>query len=118
MIVWPVTVKPVAGLLVAATPLRSMAFPKLLPPIMNWTVPVGVPLPLCGVTVAVKLTLWPNTEGFCAELTLVVVRSEERRVGNGRPERGPLLFRKQLSPLYIAPTACPPTIKVPVLNAD
>ncbi len=40
---------------------------------MKMTVPVGVPLPgAVGLTVAVKVTDWPKTEGF-AELTTAVV---------------------------------------------
>ena len=36
---------------------KSSRNEKLLPSIVNWIVPVGVPLPLWGVTVAVKLRL-------------------------------------------------------------
>ena len=38
------------------------------------TLPVGVPLPGAAAdTVAVKVTAWPNTEGFVAETSEVVV---------------------------------------------
>ena len=38
------------------------------------TVPVGVPAPgATALTVAVKVTVWPDTEGFNEELTVVVV---------------------------------------------
>ena len=41
---------------------------------MNVTVPVGVPAPgLKALTVAVKVTLCPNTEAFVEEATVVVV---------------------------------------------
>ena len=41
---------------------------------MNVTVPVGVPAPgLKVLTVAVKVTLCPNTEAFVEEATVVVV---------------------------------------------
>ena len=40
------------------------------------TVPVGVPLPgAVGLTVAVKVTDWPKTEGFADVTTAVVVPS-------------------------------------------
>lgn len=39
---------------------------------MKVTVPLGIP-PAEGVTVAVKVTDWPNVEGFREELTAVVV---------------------------------------------
>ena len=46
----------------------------MVPPAWNWTVPVGVPVAGgTGATVAVKLTPWPKTEGFAAEVTAVVV---------------------------------------------
>ena len=35
--------------------------------------PVGAPLPVWGVTVAVKLTLWPNTDGLAEENKATVV---------------------------------------------
>jgi hypothetical protein len=38
------------------------------------TVPVGVPAPgATGATIAVKVTFCPFAEGFCDEVTLVVV---------------------------------------------
>jgi hypothetical protein len=41
---------------------------------LNVTVPVGVPAPgETAATVAVKVTFWPFAEGFCDEVTLVVV---------------------------------------------
>ena len=48
--------------------------PKFTPSTTNCTEPVGVtPVPDAFVTVAVKLTAWPNVDGFCDELTAVVV---------------------------------------------
>ena len=35
--------------------------------------PVGVPLPDFGVTVAVNVTNWPKTDGLAEELTVIVV---------------------------------------------
>ncbi len=45
--------------------------PILVAPSKNVTVPVGVPEVV--VMVAVKVTLWPNVEGFKDEVTVVVV---------------------------------------------
>jgi hypothetical protein len=44
------------------------------PPSRNVTVPVGVPVPgKTGLTVAVKVTNWPETEGLTDDVTAVVV---------------------------------------------
>jgi hypothetical protein len=43
----------------------------LVAPSKNVTVPVGVPEAVA--TVAVKVTLWPNVDGFKDEVTVVVV---------------------------------------------
>jgi hypothetical protein len=48
--------------------------PSVVAPSKNVTVPVGVPV--AGgltVTVAVKVTDWPNTDGFVDEASVVVV---------------------------------------------
>src|SRR5439155_10470780 len=89
---WLVTGRPLMLGLLAAPPLRATGLPKLLPSITNCTVPVGVPLPLCGVTVAVKLTLWPNTDGLCVELTTVVVATGGGLLTTWPPDSVPLLF--------------------------
>src|ERR1700731_903690 len=48
----------------------------LTPPSWKVTVPVGVPAPGgFAVTVAVKVTLWPATDGLTEELRAVVVAS-------------------------------------------
>jgi hypothetical protein len=50
--------------------------PSVVAPSLNVTVPVGVPVPGAdAVTVAVKLTVWPNTEGSGDQLTDVLVLS-------------------------------------------
>src|ERR1043166_8680615 len=47
---------------------------RLTPSTVNVIVPVRVPAPGdTGLTVAVKVTDWPNTDGFAEELTAVVV---------------------------------------------
>src|SRR5581483_4309678 len=55
-----------------ATPLTSVAVPRLKPLAKKVTVPVGpsVPPPL---TVAVKVTAWPRRAGLPDETTVVVV---------------------------------------------
>jgi hypothetical protein len=46
----------------------------LLPSITNWTVPLGVPAPeTAALTVAVKVTDWPDIDGLAEELTTVAV---------------------------------------------
>ena len=49
----------------------SVPAPKLVVPSMNTTVPVGVPP--APVTVAVKVTAPPAIEGFCEEVSVLVV---------------------------------------------
>src|SRR2546422_3248408 len=58
---------------VAAPPL-SVPVPRVVKPSLKVTVPLGVPAPgATGLTVAVKITDWPNTEGLAEEVTVVVV---------------------------------------------
>ena len=58
----------------AVPPLRLTGLPKAEPSMENCTVPVGVPAPgATALTVAVKLTDWPKTEGLTEEATVVVV---------------------------------------------
>ena len=40
---------------------------------VNVTMPVGVPLPVGGMTVAVNVTVWPGARGLAEELSVVVV---------------------------------------------
>ena len=59
-----------------ATPLafRLTAEPKFTPSILNWTLPLGVPVPGdTAVTVAVNVTDWPDSEGFVEELNAIEV---------------------------------------------
>ena len=57
-------------LLKVAWPLLSGLVASVVVPSLNVTVPVGVPLPL---TVAVKVTCWPNVDGFDDDVSVVVV---------------------------------------------
>ena len=48
--------------------------PNVFVPSLKLTVPVGVPAPgETALTVAVKVTDWPETDGFAEEATVVVV---------------------------------------------
>jgi len=59
-----------------AVPPLSVPVPNVVTPSLNVTVPVGVLEPgAAAVTVAVKVTDWPKTEGFCELLTAVVLPS-------------------------------------------
>jgi|SRR6266404_4715244 len=74
--VWELFESEVIGPLVAVPPDRLTGGPKLLPSIANWTVPVRVPEPgATALTVAVKVTNWPKTEGLAEEATVVVVEA-------------------------------------------
>jgi hypothetical protein len=57
-----------------ATPLAlSAGAPRGVLPSKNVTVPVGVPVPEVGATVAVKVTVCPRGEGFGVEVSEVAV---------------------------------------------
>jgi hypothetical protein len=57
-----------------AVPPDSVPVPRVVVPSRNVTVPVGVPAPgETAATVAVNVTLWPNTDGFREDARLVVV---------------------------------------------
>ena len=57
-----------------AWPELRVAVPNVAAPSLKVTVPVGVPVPgAVAVTVAVKVTDWPKTEGLTEEATAVVV---------------------------------------------
>ena len=59
---------------VAMPLLLSGPVPNVVEPSLNVTVPVGVPAPgETTVTVAVKVTPWPNVDGFGDEFSVVVV---------------------------------------------
>ena len=61
---------------VATRELLSVPVPSVVVPSLNVTTPVGTPAPeVVAATVAVKVTDWPNTEGFVPEVTVVDVES-------------------------------------------
>src|SRR5689334_10539590 len=62
-----------AVLSVAAPALSSWTTPMLVVPSKNSTDPAGVAVPASAVTVAVKVTDWPDTDGFGDASRAVVV---------------------------------------------
>jgi hypothetical protein len=56
-----------------AVPLFSVPAPKRIGPYMKVTVSPSGGVPALPTTVAVKVTLCPGTEGFCEEVSVVVV---------------------------------------------
>ena len=57
-----------------ALPPESVALPMETPASRNVTVPVGVPTAgATALTVAVKVTAWPNSDGFTELVTAVVL---------------------------------------------
>ena len=55
-----------------ALPPERLAVPNVAAPSRNVTVPVGVPAPgATALTVAVKVTAWPDADGFTDEVTVV-----------------------------------------------
>src|SRR5437763_14566523 len=63
---------------------RLLQLVMAVPPSMKVTFPVGVPAPgLLAVTVAVKVTDCPDTDGLAEELTAVVVPACAVGVGGG-----------------------------------
>ena len=48
-------------------------------PSLNVTVPVGVPEPVAGCTVAVNVTAWPKADGFSEEVNVVADKEEPVR---------------------------------------
>jgi hypothetical protein len=62
------------AVLKVAEPELSVPVPSVVVPSLKVTVPVGVPPPgATAETVAVRVTDWPNTEGFADDTTTVVV---------------------------------------------
>ena len=55
-----------------ALPLLSVPVPNTVVPSLKLTVPVGIP-EVAGLTVAVKVTVWPNIDGFAEGTTDVEV---------------------------------------------
>ena len=89
-------------------PLVSTIVLRAVVPSMNTTLPVGTPTPgLTALTVAVKVTLWPNKEGLVAEVTLVLLPAL-LTVCVTAPD---VLVLKLASPLYTAVIVCEATAR-------
>jgi hypothetical protein len=54
-------------------PPDKVLVPSAVAPSENVTVPLGVPPPLVGVTVAVKVTEFPDVDGLTDDVMFVVV---------------------------------------------
>src|SRR5690242_7729055 len=93
--------------LYVATPLTSATGRSALPPsILNWTVPVGVPVAgATAETVAVKVTDWSAADGLADETRAVCDTAAP--TDWGRPTA--LLPANPVSPLYTASTMWEPT---------
>src|SRR5436190_3258483 len=77
-----------------------------LAPSLKSTVPLGVPAPgAVAVTVAVKVTDWPNTDGFAEDVTAVVVEAWLTTCDTAEL----VLVMKFVSPPYTAVMLCVPT---------
>ena len=67
----------------------SVPVPMGVEPSKKVTVPVGAPAPGAGtVTVAVKVTDWPKTDGFTEDATLVAVAAGAQSGIGGRVQAG------------------------------
>lgn len=91
-----------------ATPLLSVPVPMELPPSRKFTVPPGVPVPGdTGVTVAVKITDWPNTLGFGEAVKAVVVSALTSRDAVADWPAPPLVEVMELVVLTLLPVVSP-----------
>ena len=70
---WLPTARLLVAMLEAVPPDKATGLPKFEPSTVNCTVPGGLPVPMTGLTVAVKVTDWPKTDGLLDEMTAVVV---------------------------------------------
>src|SRR5205823_12167804 len=62
-----------------AVPTLSVLVPSTVAPSLNVTVPVGLPVPDAGFTVAVNVTAWRKAEGFSEEINVVADKEEPAR---------------------------------------
>ena|SRR5438128_1715774 len=84
-----------------AVPPLNVPVPSVVEPSLNVTVPLGLPEPVL-VTVAVKITDWPNTDPLGKELSVVVVAVAVGLVVTVCVSAPEVLVRKLLSPAYVA----------------
>lgn len=71
-----------ASVLRVATPLTSVPVPIVVVPFLKRTLPVGVG-PEAAVTVAVNVTVFPDTDGFGELVTVVTVGTNTTCVKTG-----------------------------------
>src|SRR5437867_4459692 len=94
-----------------ATPAASACAPQPvieLAPSLKFTVPLGVPAPgAVAVTVAVNVTLCPNTAGFPDEVRAVLVLAWLTTCDTAEL----VLVAKFVSPAYTAVMLCVPTLR-------
>ena len=64
-----------AAVVKLAIPPESVPAPSVAAPSLKVTVPVGVPEPDAGLSVALNVTDWPTTDGFGEEIEVVVVET-------------------------------------------
>src|SRR5712691_856865 len=97
----------------AVPPVSVTAVPRLLAPSLNWTVPVGVPAPgETALTVAVKVRLSPDTDGFSDDAMAVVVDA----LPTTWLKAAEVLVAKAVSPAYTAVTLCVATFRDDVVK--
>ena len=79
-------------------PELKLPVPKVTPASLNVTVPLGVPVPgKTALTVAVNVTVCPDTDGFAEEATVVVLLAWFTVCVSAEPVLS--LARKLVSPL-------------------
>ena len=97
MIVWVPRVR-VKVVNVAWPAVMATLAAKVVAPSVKVTVPPGVPTPgPTAATVAVKVTVWANTDGLGAELTVVLLEALFTTCGDA--ESSPEPVKKCVSPL-------------------
>src|SRR5712691_5230836 len=99
-----------------ATPAASACAPQPvieLAPSLKFTLPVGVPAPgAVAVTVAVKVTDWPNTDGLAEDVSAVLVLALLTTCDTAEL----VLVMKLVSPPYTAVVLCVPTLRADVAH--
>jgi len=94
-----------------AVPPLSVPVPSVVAPSSKVTVPVGN-VPSAVVTVAVKVTAAPHSDGLADEATEVLLEAWFTNCASGAE----VLLLKLVSPLYAAVMDCVPTASVEVVN--
>ena len=95
-----------------AVPAFNVTFLSVVVPSLKTTVPVGVPLN-CGATAALNVTGFPNSDGFCDEVSVVTLVALLTTCFTGFEVLAP----KFASPLYAATTSTVPAPSPEVDNS-